>query len=43
MGGIDDLRWAEVAHPLCSLVTTELAQRARAAVDQFVDIVMAPS
>ena len=40
MSGIDNLRWAEVPHPLGSLVHNELAQRARQAVDQFVDIVL---
>ena len=38
-GGIDDLRWAEVPHPIGSLTTEELSARARLAVDQFETIV----
>lgn len=38
--GVDDVRWAEVPHPLGSLGADELAQRARAAVDQFERIVV---
>ena len=41
MGGIDNVQWAEVAHPLGSLVHSELAKRAQEAVDQFIDIVVA--
>ena len=40
MSGIDDVRWAEVPHPLGSLVADELAQRARLAIDQFESIVL---
>jgi hypothetical protein len=42
LSGIDDVRWAEVPHPLGSLLADELAQRARLAVDQFESIVLAP-
>ena len=40
MCGVDDIRWAEVAHPLGSLVDGELRDRARLAVDQFEAIVL---
>jgi hypothetical protein len=40
MSGIDDVRWAEVPHPLGSLVAVELAERAALAVDQFETIVL---
>jgi hypothetical protein len=39
-GGIADIRWAEVPHPLGSLLTEELRDRARLAVDQFETIVV---
>jgi hypothetical protein len=39
-GGIADICWAEVPHPLGSLVAEELADRARLAVDQFESIVL---
>jgi hypothetical protein len=39
--GVDDLRWAEVPHPLGSLLTHQLRQRAREAIDQFEVIVVA--
>lgn len=42
MTGVDDVRWAEVAHPLGSLVADELRERARLAVDQFESIVIHP-
>lgn len=41
MSGIDEVRWAEVPHPLGSLVAAELADRARLAIDQFEGIVLA--
>jgi hypothetical protein len=40
MSGVDDLRWAEVPHPLGSLLPDELRDRARRAVDQFEAIVL---
>jgi len=39
-GGIADIRWAEVPHPLGSLVNEELRLRACMAVDQFETIVV---
>jgi hypothetical protein len=39
-GGIADICWAEVPHPLGSLNTEELRDRARLAVDQFEMIVV---
>jgi hypothetical protein len=33
--GVEDARWAEVPHPIGSLNTDELRDRARLAVDQF--------
>ncbi len=41
IGGIDDAQWAEVPHPLGSLTPEQLAQRARLAAEQFVDLVVA--
>jgi hypothetical protein len=38
--GPDDVRWAEVPHPIGSLTTEELRERARQAVDQFESIVL---
>lgn len=40
LSGIEHLTWAEVAHPLGSLTTELLAERAREAVDQFERIVL---
>jgi hypothetical protein len=42
MSGIDDVRWAEVPHPLGSLEADGLRARARQAVDQFEAIVLQP-
>lgn len=39
MTGVEHVRWAEVPHPLGSLVADELAARARIAIDQFESIV----
>ncbi len=41
MCGAEDIRWAEVPHPLGSLGPDELKDRARKAVDQFEEIVLA--
>ena len=38
MTGVPDVRWAEVPHPLGSLVAPELRDRARLASDQFESI-----
>jgi hypothetical protein len=38
--GPEDVRWAEVPHPIGSLRTEELRERARKAVDQFEVIVV---
>ena len=43
MCGVDEIRWAEVPHPLGSLGPAELRERARLAVDQFEAIVIARS
>jgi hypothetical protein len=40
MCGIDEVQWAEVPHPLGSLLTDELRQRAELAVAQFESIVL---
>ena len=40
MCGIAEVQWAEVAHPLGSLLTDELRQRAELAVAQFESIVL---
>ncbi|CAB4754038.1 unannotated protein [freshwater metagenome] len=40
MTGVPDVRWAEVPHPLGSLVAPELRDRARLAIDQFESIVL---
>ena len=40
MCGLEDIRWAEVPHPLGSLDDAGLRQRARLAVDQFEVIVV---
>jgi len=42
LAGAADARWAEVPHPIGSLTTAELRERARQAVDQFEDIVVSP-
>ncbi len=39
IGGIPDMEWAIVQHPLGSTTDDELRERARSAVDQFVGIV----
>ncbi len=39
LGGIPDIRWAVVPHPIGSLNGEELRERARSAVEQFVDII----
>jgi hypothetical protein len=38
MGGIADMQWAVVQHPLGSTTDEQLRERARAATDQFVAI-----
>jgi hypothetical protein len=43
MSGVAEVRWAEVPHPLGSLVAAELRERARLAIDQFESIVLRPS
>jgi len=40
MCGIEDVQWAEVPHPLGSLLTDELRARAELAVTQFEAIVL---
>jgi hypothetical protein len=40
MCGIDEVRWAEVPHPLGSLLADELRKRAEEAVIQFESIVL---
>ena len=40
MCGIEDVQWAEVAHPLGSLLADELRARAELAVTQFEGIVL---
>lgn len=40
MCGITEVQWAEVAHPLGSLLADELRQRAELAVAQFESIVL---
>ena len=39
MGGMPDLKWAVVPHPIGSLNEEQLRERARLAMDQFVPIV----
>jgi hypothetical protein len=41
LGGIPNARWATVPHPLQSAPHAVLRERAKSAVDQFVDIVVA--
>ena len=41
LGGIPEARWVEVAHPLGSLPPAELLERAKLAVEQFTEIVVA--
>jgi hypothetical protein len=40
MCGVEEVRWAEVPHPVASLLPDELRQRARLAVEQFEVIVV---
>jgi hypothetical protein len=40
IAGIDDVRWAEVPHPIGSLDSDGLRDRARQAVDQFETVVL---
>jgi hypothetical protein len=40
-GGIPEIRWAEVAHPLGSCTKEQLQERAESALVQFLDIVVA--
>ena len=39
LGGIPDMQWATVEHPLGSTTTDELRLRAKSAAEQFVAIV----
>ena len=39
LGGIPDMRWATVPHPIGSLNDTELLALARSATDQFAEII----
>jgi len=39
LGGNPEMRWAVVPHPIGSLTGEELLEKARAAAEQFVDIV----
>lgn len=41
MGGIPDMAWAIVEHPLGSTTDEELRERARSATKQFLSIVLA--
>ena len=41
IGGIPDIPWATVPHPLGSLPSDELRERAKLAIAQFVKIVVA--
>ena len=41
IGGIPDIQWATVPHPLGSLTREELRERAKQALDQFERIVVA--
>lgn len=41
IGGIPDIQWAVVPHPLGSATDAELQERARSAVEQFEGIVLA--
>ncbi len=40
IGGIPDIEWAEVAHPLGSLTEEPLRERAKLAVDHFERIIL---
>ena len=40
MGGIPEMRWALVEHPLGSASDDELRAKAKSATDQFIDIVL---
>ncbi len=39
IGGIPEMRWATVPHPIGSLTDDELRAKARSAAEQFVDII----
>ena len=39
LGGIPEIRWATVPHPIGSLNEQELRERGQSAVEQFVDII----
>jgi hypothetical protein len=39
LGGLPEIRWATVPHPIGSLNAEELLARAQSAVEQFVDII----
>ena len=39
LGGVPDMKWAIVPHPMGSATDEELMDKARSAVDQFVSIV----
>jgi hypothetical protein len=39
IGGLPEVRWATVPHPIGSLTDEELRARARSAVEQFVEII----
>ena len=43
LGGIPSARWATVPHPLQSAPHEVLRERAKSAVDQFVELVVANS
>jgi hypothetical protein len=40
IAGVEEARWSEVSHPIGSLGAEELRERAKEAVDHFVDIVV---
>jgi len=40
MGGLPEMRWALVEHPLGSASDDELRAKAKSATDQFIDIVL---
>ncbi len=39
IGGIPEMRWATVPHPIGSLTEEELRAKAQSAAEQFVDII----
>lgn len=39
IGGIPEMRWATVPHPIGSLTDDELRAKAQSAAEQFVDII----